>query len=67
MACILATRNKNWVSICGGRHYNAKWKTPKFEVPKFLRLQLLVIFIDSFDDTLQILKENLTENYDYFR
>ena len=28
---------------------------------------LLMIFIDSFDDTLQILKEKLMENYDYFR
>ena len=26
-----------------------------------------MIFIDNFDDTLQILKEKLTENYDYFR
>ena len=26
-----------------------------------------MIFIDSFDDTFQIPKEKLTENYDYFR
>ena len=25
-----------------------------------------MILIDSFDDTLQILKEKLTENYDFF-